>query len=172
MSQSSTDRLDLKKLVHHMGDDYKDNTDGIRRLKHSTLILADVLKMEKLKKTMASKRKSRNQTFVSVCQVKCSFLFNKYTDIFNRLIKDELDLDLLSEMLSILRKIEDGDIDQQEGSVIIGKILHKIYVESAIARGRNIDEDITVSGSPDGNTAPKTGGKNISWIEFKNKKGN
>ena len=170
---SSTDRLDLKKLVQHMGDDYKDNTDGIRRLKHSTLILADVLKMEKLKKTMASTRKSRNQTFVSVCQVKCSFLFNKYTDIFNRLIKDELNLDLLSEMLAILRKIEDGDIDQQEGSVIVGKILHKIYVESAIARSRNIDEEGTAAGEQgEGNTAPKKEGKNISWVEFKNKKKN
>ena len=163
MTSSSADRLDLKRLIKQQGDDYKDNTDGIRRLKHSSLILADVLKIENLKVTMASKRKSRNQEFVTACQMKCSFLFNKYTDIFNRLLKDELDIELLSEMLSTLKKIEDGTLDQQEGSVIIGKILHKIYVESALTRSRKED------GVGENNTEPvqKEVGKSISWLEFK-----
>jgi len=160
----ATDRLDLKRLIQHQGNDYEDNTEGIRRLKHSKLILADVIKMEKLKKSMAATRNTRNQEFVTACQVKCSFLFNKYTDIFNRLIKDELDIELLSDMLSTLQKIEDGILDQQEGSVIIGKILHKIYVESALLRSKNSDaENETES------TTPKVQGKNINWIEFKNK---
>ena len=162
----STDRLDLKRLIQHQGDDYEDNTDGIRRLKHSGLILADVLKIQKLKKSMASKRKMRNKEFVDACQMKCSFLFNKYTDIFNRLLKDELDLDLLSNMLSTLRKIEDGELDQQEGSVIVGKILHKIYVESALARSKKID--IEEEGSSISSPAPpKIEGKKISWVDFK-----
>ena len=161
-----TDRLDLKRLIKHQGDDYKDNTDGIRRLKHSSLILEDVLKIENLKVTMASKRKARNQDFVSACQTKCSFLFNKYTDIFNRLIKDELDIGLLSNMLDTLKKIEDGTLDQQEGSVIIGKILHKIYVESALTRSRKDDE---ASGENITEPVAKESGKNISWVEFKAK---
>lgn len=160
----ATDRLDLKRLIQHQGDDYEDNTEGIRRLKHSRLILADVIKMEKLKKSMAATRKTRNQEFVIACQLKCSFLFNKYTDIFNRLIKDELDIELLSDMLSTLQKIEDGFLDQQEGSVIIGKILHKIYVESALSRSKNSDAENETAES-----APKEQGKNINWIEFKNK---
>lgn len=163
----ASDRLDLKRLIQHQGDDYQDNTDGIRRLKHSSLILADVMKMEKLKKSMASKRKTRNQDFVAACQLKCSFLFNKYTDIFNRLIKDELDLELLSQMLATLQKIEDGTLDQQEGSVVIGKILHKIYVESALSRSRKIDEAMCTT---EEEGEEKEVGKNISWIEYKNKK--
>ena len=164
---SSSDRLDLKRLIQHQGDDYKDNTDGIRRLKHSQLILADVLKIENLKKTMATQRQKRNEHFVSVCKSKCSFLYNKYTDIFNRLMKDELDLKLLSDMLDTLKKIEDGTLDQQEGSVIIGKILHKIYVESALKRSRTILDEIE---SEDTGKEQKEEGKNISWVEFKNKK--
>lgn len=165
MTSSSSDRLDLKRLIKQQGDDYKDNTDGIRRLKHSSLILADILKIENLKVTMASKRKTRNQDFVNACQMKCSFLFNKYTDIFNRLLKDELDIELLSNMLSTLKKIEDGTLDQQEGSVIIGKILHKIYVESALTRSRKGDDECD-------ETKPleKEPGKNISWTEFKQNK--
>jgi hypothetical protein len=162
----ASDRLDLKRLIQHQGDDYQDNTDGIRRLKHSSLILADVMKMEKLKKTMASKRKTRNQDFVAACQLKCSFLFNKYTDIFNRLIKDELDLELLSQMLATLQKIEDGTLDQQEGSVVVGKILHKIYVESALSRSRKIDEARCTEEEGE----EKEVGKDISWTEYKNKK--
>ena len=161
---SATDRLDLKRLIQNQGDDYKDNTDGIRRLKHSSLILADVQKIENIKRTMATKRKTRNQEYVTACQVNCSFLFNKYTDIFNRLIKDELDLDLLSEMLTTLKKIEDGKLDQQEGSVIIGKILHKIYVESALKRCDNIDK------SEESSQTPRVEGKKINWTDYKRKK--
>ena len=166
----ASERLDLKRLIQHQGEDYQDNTDGIRRLKHSSLILADVLKMENLKKTMAAKRKTRNQDFVTACQLKCSFLFNKYTDIFNRLIKDELDLELLSQMLATLKKVEDGTIDQQEGSVIVGKILHKIYVESALSRSRKMDEERSSEEEGDATTSPKEVGKNISWTDYKNKK--
>lgn len=162
---SSNDRLDLKRLIKNQGDDYKDNTDGIRRLKHSSLILADVLKIENLKVTMAAKRKTRNQDFVNTCQMKCSFLFNKYTDIFNRLLKDELDINLLSDMLSTLKKIEDGTLDQQEGSVIIGKILHKIYVESALTRSRKEEHTEDCD-----KIVERDAGKNISWIEFKHQK--
>ena len=40
---------DLKRLMQHQSDDYEDNTEGIRRLKHSDLIIADVFKIENLK---------------------------------------------------------------------------------------------------------------------------
>ena len=44
-----SDRIDLKKLMKAGERDYVDNTDGIRRLKHSDLIAADMKKMEELK---------------------------------------------------------------------------------------------------------------------------
>ena len=43
---NSQERLDLKKLIKHQAGDYEDNTDGIRKLKHSSLIQSDVVKME------------------------------------------------------------------------------------------------------------------------------
>jgi hypothetical protein len=78
------------------------------------------------------------------------------------LIKDELDLKLMYQMLETLKKIENGDIDQQEGSVIIGKILHKIFVESAMKRGENLD----LNNHEDTNDT-KLQGKKISWSEYK-----
>jgi hypothetical protein len=158
------DRIDLKKLMQHQSDDYEDNTEGIRRLKHSDLIIADVFKIESLKVSMKREREEGMIEFQNRCQTECSFLYNKYTDIFNRLINDELDIELLSNMLATLKKIEDGKINQQEGSVIIGKILHKIYVESALKKGEKISKENDSSITDE---VPKVEAKPISWKEFK-----
>lgn len=53
-------------------------------------------------------------------------------EIFNPLMKDELDIGLMNQALTTLKMIEDGEIDQQEGSVMMGKILHRVFVESAV----------------------------------------
>ena len=45
----SKEKLDLKRLIQHHNE-YQDNTEGIRRLKHSDLIQGEILKMESLKK--------------------------------------------------------------------------------------------------------------------------
>ena len=37
------ERLDLKKLMQQPGHEYDDNTDGIRKLRHSDLIRTDIL---------------------------------------------------------------------------------------------------------------------------------
>jgi hypothetical protein len=155
------ERLDLKKLMAN-SDDYEDNTEGIRRLKHSDLIIADIKKIETYKNSMKQVRIKNPDQFYAVCQTKCSFLYNQYTDIFNRLIKDELDLKLMYQMLETLKKIENGNIDQQEGSVIIGKILHKIFVESAMKRADRLELN-----NNDVKTDIKVQGKEISWSEYK-----
>ena len=158
MNQS--ERLDLKRLINHT--EYEDNTEGIRKLKHSHLIEAEILKMENIKKRDADARKNNPLFFESTCKKECSFLYNAYTDIFNRLLKDELDLGLMSQALVMLQKIEEGDIDQQEGSVMMGKMLHSVFVESALKRAdslRNEDKDIYITERIDG--------KDISWKEYK-----
>lgn len=161
-----SDSLDLKKLMSQ-NTDYQDNTEGIRRLKHSDLIVADVKKIENYKQTMRSLRYKSQKEFEEFCQSKCSFLYNQYTDIFNRLLKDELNLKLLYQLLETLKKIEDGHIDQQEGSVIIGKILHKIFVESAMKRGANLDLQHADQDNSEEYQEPKKEGKDISWSTFK-----
>jgi hypothetical protein len=96
-------------------------------------------------------------------QQECSFLFTNYTDIFNRLIKDELDLDIMTRLLIILKLIEDGKVDQHEGSVMVGKILKELYVDSALKSSENIDKQYTDDATPE----PKTAEKAISWQEWK-----
>jgi len=156
------EKIDLKKLMNNMTDDYVDNTDGIRELKHSRLIHADILKLEQLKTEHAEMRLSNPFQFREICEAECMFLFYKYTDIFNRLLRDEIDLAIMEKALNVLLKIEEGQIDQQEGSVMVGKLFHEIYVDSALRRSGNLDKAAAESES-----IPKYEGVAISWKEYK-----
>lgn len=157
------EKIDLKKLVNNMPDEYVDNTEGIRTLKHSRLIHADIQKMENLKTEHADMRLSNPFQFRELCEAECIFLFYKYTDIFNRLLRDEIDLAIMEKALNVLLKIEEGDIDQQEGSVIVGKLFHEIYVDSALKRSENLDKQSNST------STPKYEGAAISWQEYKAK---
>ena len=54
---NNNERLNLKKLVDEM--DCDDNTDNIRKLKHSVLIRNDIRKIENLKTKNAELKKSK-----------------------------------------------------------------------------------------------------------------
>ena len=76
---------------------------------------------------------------------------------------DEIDLNIMEKFLEILKKIEDGELDQHNGSVMVGELLKRIYVDSAIKKGEKLDEkykkEEEVAVEP----------INISWKQYKNK---
>lgn len=161
------DRLDLKKLMRLGEGEYVDNTDGIRRLKHSDLIVVDMRKMQELKKIHSEMRESSPIDFAALCQTKCSFLFNTYTDIYNRLYKDELDVDLMLEALKTLKQIEDGKINQQEGSILMGKLFYKVFVSNAVKHEENTNlQEQSGTEQKDADVSLNTG-KTISWKDYK-----
>jgi hypothetical protein len=71
----------------------------------------------------------------------CNFLFTYYTDIYNKVRKDEIDINILHQFLDVLQKIEDGILDQHEGSFQVGTLLKKIYVDSALKKAEKLNED-------------------------------
>lgn len=156
---NNNERLNLKKLVDEM--DCDDNTDNIRKLKHSVLIRNDIRKIENLKTKNAELKKSKPDEFMSLCEAECHFLFNNYTDIFHKVVKDELDLTIMTKLLTVLKMIEDGKVDQHEGSVLVGKILKELYIDSAVKRADNIDKEY------ESMKVMPIEGKKISWQEFK-----
>lgn len=152
---NESDRLNLKRMIGQSNCD--DNTDAIRKLKHSKLIRTDLNTFTKMK------RSKRTSDFDDVCKSKCSFLYNNYMDIFNRLIKDELDLKIFGRLLDALENIEDGKVDQHEGSVVVGTILKELYIDSALKHGNNLsDTDADASMQP-----VYADSKTISWKQFK-----
>jgi hypothetical protein len=78
-------------------------------------------------------------------------------------VKDELDLELMTKLLIVLKLIEDGKVDQNEGSVMVGKVLKELYVDSALKTGEHLDEKYANDTS--GNNKET---KSISWKEYKN----
>lgn len=160
-SLNSNDRINLKDLVSQF--DCDDNTDNIRKLKHSVLIRDDIRTLENLKLTESELRKWDTEKFTELCQEKCLFLFNNYTDIFNKVLKDEIDLDIMTKLLIVLKLIEDGKVDQHEGSAMVGKILKELYIDSAIKAADNLDKKYESD-----KTQPNDG-MSISWKEYKRK---
>tara|TARA_B110000967_G_C18900569_1_gene574580 strand:+ start:3744 stop:4235 length:492 start_codon:yes stop_codon:yes gene_type:complete len=156
-SLSDTEKLQLKKMVSEMGS--SDNSEQIRKLKHSSLIRDDVRKIDSLKYTydmIKNKDKFRDQ-----CITECSFLYTKYPDIFNGVVNNEMDLTILTKFVTILKLIEENKIDQEEGSVMVGKLLKELYIDSALKRADNIDEQNKDS-MPVVNK-----GKQLTWKEYK-----
>lgn len=157
---NNNERLNLDKLIKE--SDCENNTDHIRKVKHSVVIRDDIRKMDRLKTTHKEMRALDNEKFQQLCQNECTFLFTNYTDIFNRLIKDELDLTIMTKLLVVLKLIEDGNVDQHEGSVLVGRLLKELYVDSAIKHGENLDKQYDSEPKPE-----KIDGKKISWKEYK-----
>jgi hypothetical protein len=153
------ERIDLKRLVAE--SECGNNTDNIRRLKHSVPLLNDVRKMENLKRSRSELRSNAFPEFEALCQSECVFLFNQYTDLFNKLLKDELNLVILVKMIQILKMIEDEKVDQHEGSVLVGKYLKELYVDSALRRAENLDKEHA------GEQVEYVDPKSVSYKEFK-----
>lgn len=133
-----SDRLKLDKIIAQ--NNVEDVTNDIRERKHSNLIKKDIARMLEIKKRYARLSKSNMSQYDMMLSKQCSFLFNNYTDIFNRLKKDELDLNIMAQFLDVLSRIEDGNIDQHEGAFLVGKLLKEIYIDSAMKRGEKLDK--------------------------------
>jgi hypothetical protein len=153
MNFSNEERLNLKKLIDNNSDSYVDNTSQIRKLKHSIKIRDDIREMEIYKAKNQKLKQKDYSSFEGRLQEKCSFLFNNYTDIFNKLLKDEIDLDIMQKLLYVLNLIEEEKLDQNEGSVAVGKILKELYIDSALRRADNLDKE------HEGEIVPKEEGK-------------
>ena len=154
------EKLDLKQFLDN-NSNYVDNTEHIRNLKHSTLIRDDVRNIENLKVSHSLLKEANNEAFVEICKNECRFLYDGYTDIFNKLVKDEIDLTIMTKLLTVLKLIEDGKVDQNDGSVMVGKILKELYVDSALKRSDALDKE------HDAGKQKPINGKPISWNEYK-----
>ena len=156
---NAEDKLNLKKLIDN--SDCENNTESIRKLRHSIRIRDDIRTLELLKKNEKPLMAMDPATFLDLCQNRAYFLFSNYTDIFHKVLKDELDLDIMSKVLQVLKLIEDGQVDQHEGSVLVGKLLKELYVDSALRRGENLDKEYASQ-----KIEPNVG-KKITWKEYK-----
>jgi len=155
------ERIQLDKMLR--ANNTEDCTNEIREKKHSKLLKNDVKKMIELKEKYKRLKYSNKNQYETMLKSQCSFIYEKYTDIFNRINKDEIDFDILWRFLDVLEKIETGELDQHEGSYSVGSLLKQIYIDSSIKKGEKIDKKYSKKKKT---KVDKT--KNISWNEYKN----
>lgn len=125
------ERLQLQKMIK--ANDVEDQTHQIRKLKHSKQLKEDINTF------LLLKTKYKPEEIFEKSIIECNFLFTNYTDIYNRIKNDEINIDLLFHFLKVLSDIENGELDQHEGSFIVGKILKEIYIDSALKKAEKID---------------------------------
>lgn len=157
---SDNERLNLQKMINESECD--DNTDHIRKVKHSVILRDEIRKLDTFKKANRSLQVKDFDTFVQKASDASPFLYTNYTDIFNRITKDELNLEIMTKLLIVLKMIEDNKVNQHEGSVMVGKVLKELYVDSALKRGENLDKanEVQVIEVDDDTN-------NISWKDYK-----
>lgn len=148
-------RLQLQNMIK--ANNVEDQTELIRNLKHSQVLRNEVNNMILLK----AKYRGDDEQIYSECINDCNFLFTYYTDIFNKIRKNEIDINILNKFLDVLRKIEDGELDQHEGSFMVGTILKELYVDSALKKAAILDEKTEQVAKP------KKAEITVSWKQFK-----
>lgn len=148
-------RLQLQNMIK--ANNVEDQTNFIRNLKHSQLIRSEVNNMIMIK----AKYKGDDAKIQEECINECNFLFTYYTDIYNKIRKDEIDIGILNKFLDVLKRIEDGELDQHEGSFLVGTILKELYVDSALKKAEKLENNANQ------NTEPIKPQQNISWKQFK-----
>lgn len=126
-------RLQLQNMIK--ANDVEDQTELIRELKHSYLLQDDINKLLSIK----HKHNNDINKVLDEGVNECSFLFTYYTDIFNKLRKDEIDISILNKFLNVLRRIEEGEIGQHDGSFLIGTLLKEIYIDSALKKADKLN---------------------------------
>lgn len=164
MSEMNTqERLALQNMLRN--SDAPDTTAQIRELKHSKAIRTDTVTIQKLKSEYARIMKSNPSHFKEICRGRAEFLYNNYTNIFNKLVADDLNLEILHKFLFVLERIENAEIDQHEGSFLVGKLLKELYVDSALREDKKRDKKREKR-----EKKPANPNANLSWEDYKKMK--
>ena len=149
-------RLHLQKMIS--ANNVEDNTDLIRNLKHSHVLREDINNLIMLKCKYQDDADSLHLEGIT----SCNFLFTYYTDIYNKIRKDEIDLKILFRALDVLQNIEDGKLDMHNGAYEFGNLLKKIYVDSALKKAEKLNASTGVL-----EQVYKGPQVNVSWSQFK-----
>jgi len=129
-----TQRIQLQKLIKT--NNVEDQTELIRELKHSVKLRTDINNMLLIKK----KYNTGDINIHEECLDECFFLYSCYTDIYNKIKNDEINIDILFKFLDILEKIENDELDQHEGSFLVGTLLKELYIDSALKKSDKLDK--------------------------------
>ncbi len=144
-------RLQLNELMKE--NNTVDNTDLIRDLRHSKKIRKCVEAIETIK---INNPTADLKTLDELCMNSAGFLFRNYTVIYNKLLRNQIDIHIFYVFLDKLKQIENGKLSQQEAAYDIGMLLRNMYIDPRL-------KEMEEQKEPDYKK-----GKDVSWTDFKN----
>jgi hypothetical protein len=159
------ERHKLDKLIKE--HNIPDHTPHIRKVKHSKQIKSEVEIFINLKTKYSYMKRTNHRKFVKIVYKHCPFLLKHYMMILNKLIKDELNMDILSNFISRLSDIEEGRLDYHEASVLIGQLLETLYDSELKHKKGKKKQCKTRDGNKD--VINKTVIPTLSWSQYKAK---
>lgn len=155
-------RLKLQSILEK-DDGVVDQTQLIRKLQHSHILRDNIDTLLEIKERCGND----SATVLLEGMNECGFLHKYYTDIFNKIMNDEIDVAMLNRFLDILQKIENNEVDQHEGSFEVGTILKEMYVDSALKKSKKLEEAHGASAESVPEVAVRTPSVSITYAEFK-----
>ena len=150
-------RLQLQNMIKT--NNIEDQTQMIRELKHSVVLKKEINNMIMIK----AKYRNDPEKINLECMNECGFLFTYYTDIYNKIKKDEIDISILNKFVDVLKQIENGELDQHSGSFLVGTLLKELYIDSALKKADKLNEEHDKNKPVKEQKEPVK----ISWKEFK-----
>jgi hypothetical protein len=131
---------------------FVDMTDNIRDAKHSASLRTAIHHMMVFKAAHAELLKTDKVLFEERLMRENNFLFMNYMELYNLLLKNDMNMSIMNQLLACLESIEVGECDQTEASVRVGTLLKTIYIDSII------------KDTPEKVVAPN---KDITWAQYK-----
>lgn len=160
-SLTNQERLDLKRILSNSSD-YQNTTELIRHVKHSSKIQKEVMDLVAWMDAQPETTDFEDSNVELEAQTAVPCLYGLYPDIFKKVLHREIDFKILDRLIQILRGIEEGSVDQHEGSVLVGNVLKEMYLDSAVRHGANLDKKYKNDKKPD--PLPE---KPISWKAYR-----
>ena len=143
----------LDKLIQE--NNVQDNTNQIRNEKKSYKIRESVKYIESVKQKLHNTRDFRQLD--KECMKGGSYLFMNFPNIYNKLLKYQIDVNILNKFLDELENIESGKQTQHEASFRVGNLLKQMYIDTKLESPQ--EETKQKKESPQS--------KKISYAEFK-----
>lgn len=140
-------RSKLNEMIQE--NNVQDNTLSIREKKHSAPIKEDLKKILLLIQQIGY---GDYNLLDQACLPHCQFLIVNYEYIYKKLLKNQINLNILSQFIICLESIENGIKSQHEASYEIGMLLKQMYIDPKIYEEPN-----------------KREGNKISWKDYKMK---
>jgi len=135
---NSAQRVALSEMIS--ANNVTDQTPLIRELKHSAQLRTEIAKLLEIKARYEAEGNTDRDALNMEGMIECNLLSMGYTDLYNKIRTDDVDLSVLNKMLDVLQSIEEGKVDQHMASFEIGQVLKTLYVDSALKRAKKITD--------------------------------